>query len=106
MFARNVSIRLKSNSLTSFTETFDTDVLPVLRKQPGFRDAIALASDDGLHVNAISVWETKEQADAYNTAAYSGVVKSLEKVLDGGPKVRLMKVASSTMHKPAAVVTA
>lgn len=106
MFARNVSIRLKSNSLTQFTETFDKDVLPLLRKQPGFRDAITLASDDGLHINAISVWETKEQAEAYNTGAYPAVVKGLEKVLDGEPRVRLTKVASSTLHATAAVVAA
>ena len=106
MFARNVSVRLKPNSLTQFTETFEKDALPILRKQPGFRDEITLASEDGLHVTAISIWETKEQAEAYNAGAYSDVVKSLEKVMDGAPKVRLTKVATSTLHKPAAVVAA
>lgn len=106
MFARNVSIRLKPNSLTPFTEAFDKDVLPILRKQPGFRDVITLGSDDGLHVTAISIWETKEQAEAYNTAAYAEVVKSLEKVLDRAPTVRLTKVVSSTLHKPVAVAAA
>ena len=106
MFARNVSVRLKANSMTQFTETFDKDVLPILRKQAGFRDEIALASEDGMHVTAISIWETKEQAEAYNTGAYPDVVKSLEKVLDGAPKVRMTKVANSTLHKPAAVAAA
>ena len=106
MFARNVSIRLKPNSLTQFTEAFDKDVLPILRKQAGFRDAITLSSEDGLHVTAISMWETKEQAEAYNTAAYGDVVKALEKVLDGAPKVRLTKVGNSTLHAPAAVAAA
>ncbi len=99
MFARNVSIRLKPNSLTQFTEAFDKDVLPILRKQAGFRDAITLGSDDGLHVTSISIWETKEQAEAYNRGTYRDVVKSLEKVLDGEPKVGLTKVvANSTLH--------
>ena len=106
MFARNVSVRLKPSSITQFTQTFENDVLPILRKQPGFRDEIALASEDGLHVTAISIWETKEQAEAYGTGAYPDVVKALDKVLDGAPKVRLTKVASSTMHKPAAVAAA
>ena len=106
MFARNVSARLKPNSITQFTETFDKEVVPMLRKQPGFRDELTLASDDGLHVTAISIWETKEQAEAYNTAGYPEVLKTLDKVLDGAPKVRLSKIASSTLHKPAAVVAA
>lgn len=106
MFARNISIRLKSNSLTQFTETFDKDVLPLLRKQAGFRDAVALTSADGLHVTTISIWESREQAEEYNTAAYPDVVTTLEKVLDGPPNVRLMNVASSTMHKPAGVAAA
>ena len=106
MFARNVSVRLKANSMTQFTETFDKDVLTILRKQAGFRDEITLASEDGLHVTAISIWETQEQAEAYNTGAYPEVVKSLEKVLDGAPKVRMTKVANSTLHKPAAVAAA
>ncbi len=106
MFARHVSARLKANSITQFTETFEKDVLPILRKQPGFRDEVTLASEDGLHVTAISIWETKEQADAYSTGAYPDVLKSLDKVLDGAPKVRLTKVANSTLHKPAAVAAA
>jgi len=40
MFARNVSIRLKSNILREFQQTFEKEVLPLLRKQPGFRDEI------------------------------------------------------------------
>jgi|SRR5688500_13860665 len=103
MFARNVSIRLKPNTLTQFTTTLDNEVLTLLKKQPGFRDEIAFSSDDQLHVTAISLWDTKEQAEAYNTSAYPQVLKSMEKFTDGEPKVRVNKVASSTLHKLAAV---
>ena len=106
MFARSVSVRLKPSSITQFTETFDRDVLPILCKQGGFRHAITLGSEDGLHATAISIWDTKEQAEAYNAGAYPDVVKSLEKVLDGAPKVRLTRVANSTLHTPAAVAAA
>ena len=37
MFARNVSFHLKSNMLSDYTRTFEKDVLPLLRKQNGFR---------------------------------------------------------------------
>jgi hypothetical protein len=42
MFARNVSLRLKPNTLPMFTKTFEKHVLPLLQKQPGFQDEIVL----------------------------------------------------------------
>ena len=43
MFARNVSIHLKSNMLSDYTRTFEKDVLPLLRKQNGFKDEITFS---------------------------------------------------------------
>ena len=103
MFARNVSLRLKPNALSEFTRIFDKEVIPMLRKQNGFRDEITFALPGGLDVVAISLWDTKEYAEAYNTACYPEVLKILDKVLDGTPKVQVSDVISSTIHKPAAV---
>ena len=33
MYARNVSISLKPNTAPEFTQTFEKDILPMLRKQ-------------------------------------------------------------------------
>ena len=108
MFARNVSIRLKPNTLNDFNQTFEKEIVPMLRKQAGFRDEIALASDDPTFVTAISLWDSKEQAEAYNTSTYPAVLKALDKFLEGQPKVRASSVMSSTSHKltTAAVVAA
>jgi len=103
MFARNVSIRLKPNTLTEFTQTFEKHVLPILRKQPGFRDEISFAFEGDTEVIAISLWDSKKQAETYNTTAYPQVLKSLDKVLDGTPKVRVSTVINSTFHKIAAM---
>ena len=103
MFARNVSLRLKPNTLSEFTRIFDNEVLPMLRKQRGFRDEITFAVPGGLDVVAISLWDTKDYAEAYNTAGYPEVLKILDKVLDGTPKVQVSDVISSTIHQPAAV---
>jgi heme-degrading monooxygenase HmoA len=103
MFARNVSLRLKPNTLSEFTRIFDKEVLPMLQKQSGFRDEILFAVPGGLDVVAISLWDTKDYAEAYNSAGYPEVLKILDKVLDGTPKVQVSDVISSTIHKPAAV---
>ena len=106
MFGRNVSIRLKPNTLNDFTQTFEKEVIPMLRKQPGFRDEIALANENGTHVTAISLWDSKEQAETYDKAVYPGVIKSLEKYLEGAPKVYSGTLIHSTMHKLAVVAAA
>jgi heme-degrading monooxygenase HmoA len=106
MFARNVSLRVKPNTMSEFTRTFDRGVLPLLRKQNGFQDEILLAGPGGLDVVAISLWDSKEHAEAYNTAGYPEVLKILNSVLDGTPKVQVSNVISSTIHTAAGVKSA
>ncbi|MGA8620881.1 MAG: hypothetical protein WB660_20435 [Candidatus Sulfotelmatobacter sp.] len=103
MFACNVSLRLKPNTLSEFTRIFDKEVIPMLRKQSRFRDEITFAVPGGLDVVAISLWDTQECAEAYTTAGYPEVLKIVDKVLDGTPKVQVSDVISSTIHKPDAV---
>jgi hypothetical protein len=106
MYARNVAIHLKPNTLGDFSKTFDTHILPILRKQKGFQDEITFAMSGGTDVVAISLWDTKENAEAYNVSSYPEVLKSLDRFLDGTPKVRVSDVISSTLQKNAALVSA
>jgi hypothetical protein len=103
MFARNVALHLKPNTLAEFKLVFDKEVLPILRKQTGFQDEITFSTPTGMDVLAISLWDTKEHAEAYNATGYPEVLKSLNKVLDGTPKVRVSDVISSTFQKTAAI---
>jgi hypothetical protein len=106
MFARNISIHLKSNMLSDYTRTFDKDILPLLRKQKGFKDEITFAGPGGVDVTAISLWENKADAEAYNTNAYPEVLKSMTRFIEGTPKVQTSDVVNSTFHKIAAHATA
>ena len=102
MYARNVSIHLKLNMLSDYTRTFENDVLPLLRKQNGFKDEIAFSGSDGADVTAISLWDNKANAEAYNNNIYPDVVKTLAGVLDGTPKVQSGEVVNSTIHQATA----
>jgi hypothetical protein len=99
MFARNVSIHLKSNTLSDYTRTFENDVLPLLRKQKGFKDEITFAGPGGVDVTAISLWENKNDAEAYNSNAYPQVLKTMARFIEGTPKVQTSDVVTSTLHK-------
>jgi hypothetical protein len=99
MFARNVSIPLKSNMLSDYTRTFEKDILPLLRRQNGFKDEITFAGPGGVDVTAISLWENKTDAEAYNTNTYPEVLKTMARFIEGTPKVQTSDVVTSTCHK-------
>ena len=103
MYARNVSIHLKPGMLNDFNKTFGQEVLPLLRKQKGFKDEITFFMPDSNDLIAISLWDNKESAEAYNTAGYPEVLNLLTKTFDGTPKVRTSEVIHSTFHKVAPI---
>lgn len=96
MFARNVSFHLKPGRATEFTRLLDQNVIPLLRKQPGFQHELALVAPGGADVVTISVWDLKENAETYARGAYPGVLKTLDQVLEGTPQVQLYDVSNST----------
>ena len=104
MFARSVSFRLKPETLDPFTKILNEEIVPLLRQQPGFQDEITFATEGSLDVIAMSIWDTQEHLEAYNQKTYPQVLKSLEGVLDGTPRVKVRTVISTTIAKAAAVV--
>jgi hypothetical protein len=106
MFARRVSMRLKPNSIAEFTQRMEKDILPLLQKQNGFRDEITFVAPGGTEAFGISLWNNRENAEAYNRETYSEVTNILARVVEGTPKVETYEVANSTFHKIAAAAAA
>jgi hypothetical protein len=102
MFARNVSFHLKSNMLADYTRTFDKDILPLLRKQNGFKDEITFSTPGGVDVTAISLWDNKASADTYGSNSYPEVLRTMARFIEGTPTVHTSDVVNSTFHKIAA----
>ncbi len=102
MFARSVTIRLKPNSVAEFNKTFEKEILPLLQRQKGFQDEISLIASNGSEAVGLSLWDKKQDAEAYNQATYPEVQKLLARVSEGTPQVQTYEVGSSTIHKVAA----
>ena len=102
MYTRNVSMKLKANSVQEFTRTLENEVIPVLRKQKGFKDEITLVAQERNEAVAISFWDKKEDAESYNREKYPEILKTLSKVVEGTPRVESFEVANSTSHQIAA----
>ena len=106
MFTRHVIMELKPNATTEFANVIESKVLPLLRKQKGFRDEITFVAPDRSEAIAISFWDTKEEAEAYNVSGYPEVLKTLANLVEGTPRVGVAEVATSTFPKLAAAKTA
>ena len=104
MITRNVTIKLKANSAPEFTQIIEEQILPLLRKQNGFRDEITFLAPERSEALGISFWDTQADAEAYNRTGYPEVLKTLSKVVEGTPKVENFEVSNSTFHKIAANV--
>ena len=102
MFIRNVTMKLKANSAPEFNRIIENEILPLLRKQTGFRDEITFVAPERSEAVAISFWETKQNAEAYNRTGYPEILKTLAKVVEGTPKVETFELSNSTLHKLAA----
>ena len=87
--------------LSDYARTFEKEILPLLRKQKGFKDEITLSNPGSLDVIAISLWESKANAEAYNTNAYPEVLKTFARLIDGTPTVQTFEAVNSTFHNVA-----
>jgi hypothetical protein len=85
--------------LPEFTKLFEDDVIPMLRKQNSFRDEVSVFSPERSEVIGISFWNEKKNAEEYNRVTYPELMKTLSKVVEGTPDVKMFEVSNSTFHK-------
>src|ERR1043166_9456905 len=106
MFTRHVIMELKPNAGSEVANAIDSEVLPLLRKQKGFRDLISFVAPDRSEAIAISFWDAKEEAEAYNVSGYPQVLEALSGIVEGTPRVGTAEVVTSTFQKLATAKTA
>ncbi len=92
-FARNVNFQIKAGKEKEFTNLFEKEVVPMLRKQSGFLEEVTLVNQK--NAIGISLWDNRQSADAYQTATYPQVLAKLGGLIDGTPRVETYETASS-----------
>jgi quinol monooxygenase YgiN len=99
MFVRKITVRVKPNMLTQFASTMDKQIVPVLRKQKGFRDQLAIATPGSSELELIGVWDSQADAENYARATYNDVLKMLANIIEGTPKMEGAELLYSTIHE-------
>ena len=90
--ARSVRFDIAADKNEEFHTLFRNEVLPILKKQDGFKDELLLVQDQ--HVLAISVWNNMDSARKYESATYPQLDKALRPVMSGKPTVETFKFDS------------
>lgn len=92
-FAREVHFQLKNGKEKEFTDLFEKEILPILRKQNGFQEEVTLVNPKG--AVGISLWDNRQHAETYGKAGYPQVLAKLTPVIAGTPTVETYETAST-----------
>ncbi len=106
MFARKVSLRLKSDSTGQFIQKMESEIIPLLRKQKGFLDELTLISQSGKEIYTYSFWESSEDAETYDRTGFKEATGLLSGLVEGAVRIHTYLVANSTFHKIAVAAAA
>ena len=87
---------MKEGKGKEFIQTFESQILPVLRQQTGFQDELALV--DNTRALMISFWDDRKHADMYHTSVYPKLMEKLTPFIQSPPKVENYEVATSTLR--------
>ena len=99
MFARCVTIHLKPDMVIDFQQIFETSILPSLRRRQGFQDELVLIAPDRREVIGISLWDNRQNADAYAQQSYPEIQQLLARVMDRLPDVQSYEAPIATFYK-------
>jgi quinol monooxygenase YgiN len=95
-FARNVNFTVKNGKIDEFNRLMKTEILPLMKGQKGFcQDLTVLHSNTGM---SLSVWDDRASAETYNTKIYPEVLKKLNPVLEGTPRVETYETIHELLH--------
>lgn len=98
MFARFVKTHLRPDQFKLARETMHTEVIPLLKKQPGFKDEIAFYNDETKEAFAISFWDNQKNLELYEREVYPKVRGKMEDLYDETPFIRNYEVTNSTWY--------
>ena len=99
MFTRLVECRPKIDKREDLSEKVRSEVLAILRRQPGFVDLIALCGDPNQgRLFYISFWNSRADAEHYHNDYYYRIVNLLRPLLESDPILETFQVDDLTVH--------
>lgn len=98
MFVRQVSAHFKPGKFDLLNRRLEDEVIPLLKKQKGFRDELSFFDKDKDEAFAMSFWDTRQDAEKYHRDIYPKISKKMEEALVETPLIRSFEVGNSTWY--------
>lgn len=102
MISRITECTVNPEQINQVRQALDKEVIPTLKSQPGFVDAVESLDTDTGELLCLSLWNTREDAERFQTEVFPRLAEKLGPLALDEPTVRMMEVQTSTMHKIAA----
>ncbi len=99
MYARLVKGQFKPGYFDFATRMLENEVIPLLKKQHGFRDEITFFNEDMKEGYAISFWDEKTDLDKYEREVYPKVREKMAEAFENPPVSTDFEVSNSTWYK-------
>lgn len=100
MIARLVERTPKPGQANAIVSILENEILPLLREQPGFIDAIRVTDD--AHPNCLitlTVWESRDDAENFYSSPHTKSQTERIMPLVESVSIRTCSVETSTFHK-------
>ena len=98
MYVRQVTAHFKPSKFDMLNQRLEEEIIPLLKRQSGFRDELSIFDKDKDEAITMSFWDTKQDADTYARDLYPSVHKKMQETLEDTPQIRSFEVANSTWY--------
>jgi heme-degrading monooxygenase HmoA len=85
----------KQGKKDEFVKAWADQLLPTLKKQPGFVDEILLSGNDPQEGAGLSFWKSKADAERYQREVFPLQVEKVKQFLSGSPSIRSFNVEAA-----------
>jgi hypothetical protein len=91
--------QFKPDKFDFVTSTLEKEVIPLLKKQKGFRDEVSFFAKDMKEGYAISFWDNKTDLEKYEREVYPKVHEKMADAYVTQPITHDFEIANSTWYK-------
>ena len=107
MLARVVEMNVLPDKTETFRTITNNEILPLLKKNPGFVDWIVLFNEKTNHkLTSVLLFKSKTDIEKYERETYPTIMQKIRPLLKEDPRVEICTVETSTIHRISAGMAA
>ncbi len=100
MIARKMELTIRPEKFTDFKTLVEKEILPILKRQPGFLEALALHHEiDPEKVINITLWKSKTDVENYHRKEFPRIQEMMKPYLHDTGKMEYYTVEGTVLMR-------